>query len=147
MVAQRKISDILAQRMIALVPDSVQLHGILQKVYEELPPDLQGKPELQNLIRKYRELGDTDEMVFKKIHAVYLGMVSYTDMLLGRVLDALDRTGLAANTTVIASSDHGDWAGDWGLVEKWPNAFDDDLTRVPLIIRRPGCPGGIGFRN
>ena len=107
-----------------------------------LPPDLQGKPELQSLIRQYRELGDTDEMVFKKIHAVYLGMVSYADMLLGRVLDALDRTGLAANTTVIAGSDHGDWAGDWGLVEKWPNAFDDDLTRVPLIIRRPGCPGG-----
>ena len=105
-----------------------------------LPPDLQGKPELQSLIRQYRELGDTEEQVFKKIHAVYLGMVSYTDMLLGRVLDALDRTGLAKNTTVIASSDHGDWAGDWGLVEKWPNAFDDDLTKVPLIIRRPSCP-------
>ena len=107
-----------------------------------LPPDLRGKPELQRLIRQYRALGDTDETVFKKIHAVYLGMISYADMLLGRVLDALDRTGLAASTTVIASSDHGDWAGDWGLVEKWPNAFDDDLTRVPLIIRRPGCPGG-----
>ena len=107
-----------------------------------LPPDLRGKPELQSLIRKYRELGDTEEKVFKKIHAVYLGMVSYADMLLGRVLDALDRTGLAENTTVIASSDHGDWAGDWGLVEKWPNAFDDDLTRVPLIIRRPGMPAG-----
>ena len=89
-----------------------------------------------------RALGDTDEKVFKKIHAVYLGMVSYADMLLGRILDALERTGLAENTTVIASSDHGDWAGDWGLVEKWPNAFDDDLTRVPLIVRRPGCPGG-----
>lgn len=89
-----------------------------------------------------RALGDTDEKVFKKIHAVYLGMVSYADMLLGRILDALERTGLAENTTVSASSDHGDWAGDWGLVEKWPNAFDDDLTRVPLIVRRPGCPGG-----
>ena len=107
-----------------------------------LPADLRGKPELQSLIRQYRELGDTEEMVFKKIHAVYLGMVSYADMLLGRVLDALDRTGLATDTTVIASSDHGDWAGDWGLVEKWPNAFDDDLTRVPMIIRRPGMPAG-----
>ncbi len=110
---------------------------------EDLPPvlpwDLENKPQLYSLIRQYRELGDTDEMVFRKIHAVYLGMYSYVDMLLGRILNALDETGLASNTTVIASSDHGDWAGDYGLVEKWPNAFDDDLTKVPLIIRTPDC--------
>ena len=107
-----------------------------------LPPDLEGKPELQKLIRQYRELGDTDEMVYRKIHAAYLAMCSYTDMLLGRVLEALKESGLEDNTTVIASSDHGDWAGDWGLIEKWPNAMDDDLTKVPLIIRRPGQPAG-----
>ncbi|MDL2232701.1 sulfatase-like hydrolase/transferase [Ruminococcaceae bacterium OttesenSCG-928-L11] len=107
-----------------------------------LPPDLQGKPEFQALIRKYRELGDTDEQVFRKIHAVYLGMCSYCDMLLGRVLDALDETGLASDTTVVVSSDHGDWAGDYGLVEKWPSGMDDDLTKVPLLIRSPGCKAG-----
>jgi len=107
-----------------------------------LPWDLRGKPEFQNLIRHYRELGDKDEAIFRKIHAVYLGMCSYSDMLLGRILDALDETGLAGNTTVIASSDHGDWAGDYGLVEKWPNGFDDDLTKVPLIIRAPGGAKG-----
>lgn len=113
---------------------------------EELPPvlpwDLDGKPELMALIRKYRELGHTDEKIYRKIHAVYLGMTAYSDMLLGRILDALDETGLSEDTTVIASSDHGDWAGDYGLIEKWPNALDDDLTHVPLIIRRPGCKAG-----
>jgi choline-sulfatase len=49
---------------------------------------------------------------------------------------------ICADTTVICSSDHGDWAGDYGLVEKWPNAFDDDITRVPLIIRTPGGAKG-----
>ena len=68
-------------------------------------------------------------------------------LLLVEMVFALERTGLAKNTTVIAGSDHGDWAGDWGLVEKWPNAFDDDLTKVPLIIHRPGCPKGHRVRE
>lgn len=107
-----------------------------------LPAELPHKPGYQRLIRQYRKLRHADPKVFQKIQAVYLGMCSYTDMLLGRVLDALEETGLAKDTTVIAASDHGDWAGDYGLVEKWPNAFEDDLTRVPLIIRTPGCAQG-----
>lgn len=35
-------------------------------------------------------------------------------------------------------SDHGDFAGASGLVEKSPGAADDMLTRVPLLIRTPG---------
>ena len=42
----------------------------------------------------------------------------------------------------VAYSDHGDWAGDVGLVEKWPSALDDCLARVPLIIRAPGSRAG-----
>ncbi len=106
------------------------------------PRSLENRPAFEALIRKWRETGETDEAVLRKIRAVYLGMCSYADMLLGRVLDALDETGLAADTTVIAASDHGDWAGDRGLIEKWPNAMDDDLTKVPFIVRRPGCPAG-----
>lgn len=119
-----------------------------QKLYDPsklppvLPKDLAGKPMAHRLIRQYRELGDKDELVFQKVQAVYLGMCSYVDMLLGRVLDALEETGLDKDTTVVASSDHGDWAGDWGLVEKWPNCMDDDLTKVPLLIRRPGGARG-----
>ena len=56
-------------------------------------------------------------------------------------LQCLDETGLAENTTIVAS-DHGDWAGDYGLVEKWPSAMDDTLTRVPLLFRVPGAMAG-----
>ena len=114
---------------------------------DPLPADLPGKPSAQGLIRRYRELEGRDAALFRKIQAVYLGMCSYVDMLLGRLLDALDETGLADDTTVIAASDHGDWAGDWGLVEKWPNCMDDDLTRVPLLIRRPGGAAGHRVRE
>lgn len=107
-----------------------------------LPSGVEDKPEFQELIRKYRQLGDSEDLIFRKIHAIYLGMCSYSDMLLGRVMDTLREVGLEDETTVIASSDHGDWAGDYGLVEKWPNAFDDDITKVPLIIRAPGYVQG-----
>ena len=42
------------------------------------------------------------------------------------------------NTAVFVSSDHGDFAGDFHLVEKWPGGMDDILTRVPVIARIPG---------
>ncbi len=113
---------------------------------DELPPLRpvieEGAPDFHRLIRHYRDLEHTDEAVLRKIMAVYLGMTSYVDYLLGKLLTALDETGQMENTAIIAFSDHGDWAGDYGLVEKWPSGLDDTLTRVPLIIRAPGMVAG-----
>ena len=95
-------------------------------------------PDFHALIRQYRRLDQLDEGVMRKIMAVYLGMTSYVDYLVGRLLKALDETGMIDNTAIFLFSDHGDWAGDYGLVEKWPSGLDDTLTRVPLIIRSPG---------
>ncbi|MGH2367719.1 MAG: sulfatase-like hydrolase/transferase [Chloroflexota bacterium] len=102
------------------------------------PPDLPGKPDFYRLIRETRRLDRLDESFFRTLHAVYLGMIAVTDTLLGMLLDALQETGHAEDTAVFLFSDHGDWAGDYGLVEKWPSALDDVLTRVPLIARVPG---------
>jgi arylsulfatase A-like enzyme len=101
------------------------------------PPDLPGKPEFHRLIRQTRGLDRLDEAVFRKINAVYLGMIAVIDLLLGELLDTLDETGLAGETTVLFFADHGDWAGDYGLVEKWPSALEDTQTRVPFLIRAP----------
>ncbi len=113
---------------------------------EDLPPlrpsELPGKPSFFDEIRRYRELDELNDEIFRKIRAVYLGMVSYVDHLLGKLLDALEETGLEKETTLFAFSDHGDWAGDYGLVEKWPSALDDCLTRVPAIVRSPGMREG-----
>jgi choline-sulfatase len=45
-------------------------------------------------------------------------------------------------TKLFAFSDHGDWAGDYGLPEKWPSALDDCLTRIPMLVRVPGKAQG-----
>jgi arylsulfatase A-like enzyme len=113
---------------------------------DKLPPlrpaDLEGKPLAYRLIREYRKLGELDDAHLRKVRAVYMGMVSYVDHMLGMILDALDETGLADDTTTFFFSDHGDWAGDYGLVEKWPSAMDDCLTRIPMVVRTPECSSG-----
>ncbi len=78
----------------------------------------------------------------RKIQAVYLGMTGFIDELLGRLLNTLEDAGLAGSTTVSFFSDHGDYAGDYGLVEKWPSACEDIITRVPLVVRTPGGKAG-----
>ncbi len=102
------------------------------------PPREAGFPRFYTAIRESRRLGDVGDDVFQRIRAIYLGMVSFSDWLLGELLQTLDETGLAETTAVFVYSDHGDWAGDYGLVEKWPSALDDAMTRVPFVARVPG---------
>lgn len=106
------------------------------------PSDLESKPIHYDLIRKYRRLDELPERTFRERNAVYLGMISYTDWLLGELLSVMEASGLFEDTVLIISSDHGDWAGDFGLVEKWPSDYSDPITRVPLIVRAPGCKTG-----
>lgn len=106
------------------------------------PEGLPGKPSYHALIRSYRRLDQIKDDTLKKIQAVYLGMISHVDAVFGDLMKAIADNGLDDSTTVIVSSDHGDYAGDYGLVEKWPNGMEDCLTRVPLIIRSPGCKSG-----
>jgi arylsulfatase A-like enzyme len=106
------------------------------------PEATSGKPAYLNLIRKLRRLEELEPEFFTKIRATYLGMNSFVDFLLGELMKTLETTGLSETTALIVSSDHGDWAGNYGLVEKWPNAMDEDLVRVPLIIRTPGKAKG-----
>lgn len=106
------------------------------------PEETSGKPSYVELIRKFRKLDKQKPGFLEKLHAVYLGTNSYVDFLLGELMKVLEEKGLNNNTTLIVSSDHGDWSGHYGLVEKWPNAMDDYMLRVPLLIKSPGNVAG-----
>lgn len=71
--------------------------------------------------------------------AAYYACLSFVDDNVGRVLDALDRTGLAKNTIVVIMGDHGFHLGDHGLWSKY--SMLEATRRAPLWVRVPGAPG------
>lgn len=84
----------------------------------------------------------SDEKLRKNM-AVYYGMISFMDQQIGRILDRLDALGIAENTLVVFSTDHGHFLGQHGLNAK--GAFHyDDLLRLPFVARWPGViPAGV----
>jgi arylsulfatase A-like enzyme len=73
--------------------------------------------------------------------AGYYGMVAQLDHAIGRVLDMLDERGLADDTLVIVTSDHGEFLGEHQMIFKGPFGYDS-LLRVPLVLRGPGIDAG-----
>lgn len=71
----------------------------------------------------------------------YLGMIAQVDEAVGRVLAALDELGLAENTLVIYTSDHGGNEGSHRMMDKHYVMYDD-VVRVPLVMRGPGVAAG-----
>ena len=69
--------------------------------------------------------------------ASYYGMIELIDEQVGRMLEALSRTGQRDNTVVIFMSDHGEMLGDHGLTAKGCR-FYEGAVRVPLIVSWPG---------
>lgn len=92
--------------------------------------------------RNYSALGDDahDQWLYH-VAATYFGRVSYVDYIFGVLLDGLAALGLGDRTAVAFSSDHGDYFGNYGLVEKWSGSGDDLLLHVPLAMRLPGAAG------
>jgi arylsulfatase A-like enzyme len=72
--------------------------------------------------------------------AEYYRYISYLDMQIGRVLDALDATPEGKNTLIVFTSDSGVARGSHGLIGK-QNLYEHSV-RVPLIIAGPGIPAG-----
>jgi arylsulfatase A-like enzyme len=67
--------------------------------------------------------------------AEYYGLISWVDDCIGRMLAALDRTGLAETTIVVFTADHGDYLGSHGRVQK--GDLHEESVRIPLLVRWP----------
>lgn len=79
----------------------------------------------------------------RSVRRGYYGMVSEVDHHVGRILEELDRLGVADSTIVVFMSDHGELLGEHLRYGKgWPGY--DPITRVPCIVRWPDGVDGPG---
>ena len=112
-------------------PSLVALPTSVAETFEE-------KPAVQ---RKYSAHWGYDTLTTeqsRKLIAVYWGYVAMIDSLIGRVLETLDDSGLASETAVFFTADHGEFTGAHRLHDKGP-AMYEDIYRIPGIIRVPGA--------
>ena len=77
----------------------------------------------------------TDEHIRNARHAYY-GMISYIDDKLGQIMKVLRDTGLADNTIVVFTADHGEMMGERGMWYK--QHFWEWSARIPLVVSGPG---------
>ena len=81
-----------------------------------------------------------DELTCRKALQAYRASVSFVDAQVGRLLEALERLGLAQQTIVVLWSDHGYHLGEHGRVWQKRTLFEES-ARAPLIVRAPGLAG------
>ncbi len=111
-------------------PDNVDLPNIPEGHLDDLPPSA------ERLRRMFGFVGNWSEDEIKRARAAYYGLVTFLDAKIGHLMGTLEEQGLAENTVIIHTSDHGDMLGEHGLWRKM--SFYEQSARVPLQISWPG---------
>jgi choline-sulfatase len=88
---------------------------------------------------QYNSYPINDEDVRNARHAYY-AMITYTDILIGKLLDTLEETGLEDNTVVVFVSDHGEMLGERGMWYKM--SMFEHSVRIPMIFSGTGIAQG-----
>jgi iduronate 2-sulfatase len=100
-------------------------------------PAYAGKTTMElNQYEPVPERGAVPEEMQRKLVHGYYASVSYADAQLGKVIDELDRLGLANDTVIVLWGDHGWHLGDHGMWTKHTNY--EQAVRIPLLVIAPG---------
>ena len=124
--APREFLDMYPPENISIPPNFVPQHPFDQgeaKTRDELPAPF---PRTQEAVRLHRR--------------EYYAIITHLDSQIGRILDALEASGRAANTYVMLTADHGLAVGEHGLLGK-QNQYECSM-RMPLIVAGPGIQPG-----
>jgi len=106
-------------------------------------PAARGGIDDQRVLRMVKPPDDLPPDLVPRLEALYDGEIRSLDEALGGLLAELDRRGIADDTLVMVTADHGDEFLDHGRLGHMRNLYDSTL-RVPLIVRWPngGLRGG-----
>ncbi len=127
-------------------PEKLTIPGVTPGEHAKNPPHFgmtqEEKPDFSNL----RESGYgvhgyhshlLPEQERKQLVATYYGMISMMDKYIGKILAKLDELGLANDTIIVFTTDHGHFFGQHGLQYKGGFHYED-LIKLPFIVRYPG---------
>ena len=131
--------------------------GPLNHLYDptdiEVGPGFRKRPDSGSLVNRLRSdfymnggnnpLGaaggdhhDTStEEGFRKLRAQYFANVTVVDNQIGKIFNSLEKSGQAENTIIVFTSEHGEMAGDHGMLEK--RSLYEEASNVPLLIYVP----------
>ena len=127
--------------------DGLKLPESLHQPADQLPPMLAS-------LRKSKTgiwclgLAAEDEQLYRDYIGAYYALVSEIDARVGEIFAELEKTGMAENTIVIYTTDHGDFVGAHGMIEKAAlghNVYEETL-RVPLMFFWKGKLAA-GYKN
>ena len=97
-----------------------------------------GRPACQEAFVKAWPAMLYEQSTDEAYRRLYYYLHKLVDRAIGRILESLEQSGMAEDTVVVFTSDHGDLVGaHGGLMQKWYNAYDEAI-RVPLLVRGPG---------
>ncbi|NOY01017.1 MAG: sulfatase [Verrucomicrobia bacterium] len=117
-------------------PNKIQLASNPSKPKNVPQAAMHNSSELRMQYRNVPKKGQLDVSLARNLIHGYYACVSYVDAQIGRVLDELERLGMADDTIVVLCGDHGWHLGDHGMWCKHSNF--EAATRTPLIISAPG---------
>ncbi len=133
-------------------PEQVTIPELIPREHDNNLPHFRMTQEDNSDFGAWRESGNSihgyhshvirDEQRRKQIVTTYYGMISLMDKYIGAILDKLDALGLADNTLIVFTSDHGHFFGQHDLQAKGGFHYED-LIKLPFIVRYPGVvPAG-----
>ena len=110
--------------------DAIEVPALHEELEKSIPP------AAFKSLRVHKEQINLNPQTAREAIQAYHASISFADTQVGRILDALDESGLAANTIVVFTSDHGYHMGQMGHWQKL--TLFDKGSRVPFIIAAPG---------
>lgn len=118
---------------------SIKIPDSFYEPIENIPPMMQsirkGGNAVWNVDKAFQ-----NEQLWRNHVGAYYALVTEVDHCVGEILKALDVAGITEETIVIYTSDHGDFVGNHGMVEKAAAGHNvyEDILNIPLIIKYPG---------
>ena len=125
-------------------PEDVELPSSFAAPTDKLPPHvkwLHAERDAGRAVKRTPAMFACSERELREAMALNYGLISFIDDCVGQVMARLEALGLAENTIVVFTADHGDYMGDHQLLLKGPIHYRS-ITQTPFIWRDPTVTPG-----